>query len=265
MNFIIIIPARFFSTRFPGKLLADIQGKPMIIRVIEQALTSQASKIIVAVDNIRIQQVIESEYSLLKDKVEVCLTKSTHKSGTERLLEVVTLHKFKDKQIIVHLQGDEPLISSFMIHQVVRSIYAVSKKNNIRVATLASPIKYYYEVKDCNIVKVVINMYNNALYFSRSMIPWVKENNYSGEIINSLWLRHIGVYAYRADFLQHYSQWDKSPLEEFENLEQLRVLWIGETIHVSIIHNNTSNIISVDTVESLKYVNKLFLKKQANK
>lgn len=255
MNFTIIIPARFFSLRFPKKLLADIHGKPMIIRVIEKALTTTADKVIIATDHRKIIEIIESEYGCDKNRVEVCLTQSTHQSGMERLSEVVERYKLSDNQYIVHLQADEPLISSYMIHQVVKSLYMSS--HDISVTTLVTPIFSFKEFQDNNVVKVVINVNNDALYFSRSPIPW---NDMSNNIdFSTQLLRHIGIYSYRVNFVRRYMTWVKSPLEKLENLEQLRVLWYGEKIRVSII--NKVLHISVDTSESLKRVNELFLNK----
>lgn len=258
MGFIIIIPARFYSSRFPRKLLADIHGKPMIVRVIEKALMTMADQIIVAVDNMKLKQIIESEYCCSQYAINVCLTKSTHQSGTERLAEVVKNYGFSDSQIIVNLQGDEPLISSYMIHQVVKTLQM--SDTDISVTTLATPIFSEQEAQDSNVVKVIINANNDALYFSRSRIPW--QNIYNNNIINrsiKILLRHVGIYSYRVNFLKRYIQWPRSALEQVEMLEQLRVLWNNERIRVKVI-DNTSNI-SVNTPEELNQVNKLFFKK----
>lgn len=253
MNFITIIPARFFSSRFPGKMLADIQGKPMIIRVIERALATKTIKVIIATDSVSIKQVVECEYSL-NNKVEVCLTRITHQSGTERISEVVRRYQFSKNQIIVQLQGDEPLILPHMIHKLVNALNIT--KNNVSVSTLAMPISSYQEAIDNNVVKVVINIYGIALYFSRSIIPWNKTQNYLDQGVD-LWLRHVGIYSYRVSFLYRYMQWIISPLEKYEMLEQLRVLWHGEKIHVSIIRDVFN--ISVDTPKSLKQVNEFLV------
>lgn len=257
INFIIIIPARFYSSRFPGKLLADIHGKPMIIRVIEKALTTFADNVLIAVDNIKLKKIIELEYPSSQYKVTVCLTKSVHQSGTERIAEVVKKYNFSNDQIIIHLQGDEPLISSRMIHQVVQTLQ--TSPNDISVATLATPIYSKTESKNTNVVKVVININNDAIYFSRAVIPWNNINNYNNNKNYSvrLLLRHIGIYAYRSNFPIRYVNWGKSPLEAIEMLEQLRILWNNEKIRVSII-DNVFNI-SVDTPEALKRVNEVFL------
>lgn len=256
MSFVIVIPARFFSSRFPGKLLADIHGKPVIVRVIERAMTVKPKKIIVATDSIIIKKAVDLEYfrSIYKELIEVCLTQSTHNSGMERLSEVISRYQFPNNQIIVHLQGDEPLVSSFLICKLVQSLY---KMNNIYVSTLATPIRSLQEATDSNIVKVVVNINNDALYFSRSMIPWSNQDN---KLINNnnMLFRHIGIYSYRASFIYRYVKWSRSPLEQLEMLEQLRILWHGETIRVSIIDDIYS--VSVDTPESLKRVNELFLK-----
>lgn len=252
MNFFVVIPARFFSTRFPGKLLADIHGKPMIVRVIEKALESGANKVIVATDSVEIAQVIELEGSA----VEICFTSINHHSGTERLEEVAIRYKFLDHQIVVHLQGDEPLVTPDMICQVTTALIT----SNTNMATLAVPIRTAQDAQNDNIVKVVLDSNHHALYFSRSVIPWynfknVKNNQFY--MTNKLLLRHIGIYAYRTSFLHRYVKWNKSPLEQCEMLEQLRVLWHGEKIYVSLL-DETVNIMSVDTPEALSNVKKIF-------
>lgn len=251
MGFIIIIPARFFSTRFPAKLLADMNGKPMIIRVIEKALTTTANKVIIATDNNIIVNAVESEYGYAHNKIEICLTQSTHRSGTERLFEVVKRYEFSDNQCIVQLQADEPLISSNMIDQVVKSLYLHS--DDVSVTTLATPIQSLEEANDKNIVKVVVNSYNHALYFSRSEIPWC--SSHSDINIKNYLLHHVGIYSYYVNFLYRYIKWSPSLLEQLEMLEQLRVLWYGEKIHVSVI--DTVSNISVNTPKSLQQANKI--------
>lgn len=255
MNFIIIIPARFFSSRFPKKLLANIHGKPMIIRVIEKALATKTKKVIVAIDNVIIKETIESEYKNLKNRIEICSTKTYHKSGIERISEVIEKYRFENNQCIVHLQADEPLISPKMIHQVVHSLYTHDTKNNISVTTLAAPINSIEEAQDTNVVKVVTNVHNHALYFSRSSIPWTNASFYDINCKKFL-LRHIGIYSYRANLTYRYMKWENNFLEKLENLEQLRILWHGEKIYVSVI--NEIDSISVNTLESLQRANKLF-------
>lgn len=250
MNFLVIIPARLDSKRFPKKLLADIHGKPMIVRVMEKALKSGAKKVIVATDSIQIAQAVELE----KSSTEVCLTQFHHRSGIERLEEVAVRYKIEDHQIIVHLQGDEPLITSSMIYQVAHAL----RNSSASMATLATPIHSWQDISNCNIVKVVMNVHNHALYFSRSIIPWCRYQHFKKNKFHMYKVyRHIGIYSYYTNFLHRYVKWEKSPLEIVEMLEQLRVLWQGEKIYVSLI-NDAVNIIGVDTVEMLSRVNKFF-------
>ncbi|MGP1871381.1 MAG: 3-deoxy-manno-octulosonate cytidylyltransferase [Arsenophonus sp.] len=226
--FTVIIPARFASKRLPGKILADIHGKPMIIRVMEKALMSYASRVIVATDHQLVFDIVKEANG------EVYMTNINHKSGTERLSELIEKYKFSNEEIIVNVQGDNPLINPKIINQLVSNFIL----NNASMATLASTINTKDELFNHDIVKVVMDKQNNALYFSRSAIPY-KSNCFSiTEIeIREYFLRHIGIYAYRAGFIRRYIQWPISPLEKIEMLEQLRVLWYGEKIHVSIAVN----------------------------
>ncbi|URJ24884.1 3-deoxy-manno-octulosonate cytidylyltransferase [Candidatus Blochmannia ocreatus (nom. nud.)] len=258
MNFIIVVPVRFFSKRLPGKALASIHGKPMIIRVLENALNSNANTVIVATDSMRIAKVIKSQKF---SNLSVYITKLNHQSGTERIAEIVVHYKIPDDQIIVHLQGDEPLISTDMIHELVNAASLINITDNMMV-TLATPISSYKEACNSDIVKVVIDSKNYALYFSRSMIPWINICNVSKDRDNNMkklsdfLLCHMGVYLYKAKFLHNYVNWDVSPLERLEKLEQLRVLWNQGLIYVSIV--NTEFNVSVNTLESLEQVNILF-------
>ncbi|AKC59942.1 3-deoxy-manno-octulosonate cytidylyltransferase [Blochmannia endosymbiont of Polyrhachis (Hedomyrma) turneri] len=255
MSFVVIIPARFSSSRFPGKPLATIQGKPMIVRVMKIALMSHAEQVIIATDHIGILNIIKKEKTL----AEVILTSTDHQSGTERLEEVVKKYQFSDNQIIINLQCDEPLISSDMLNQVANNLLTM---NDISVSTLAARIVSLEELYNSNVVKVVVNIKNHALYFSRSLIPWCK--NYSlfvneNQYVDNIFLRHIGVYAYRVSFIHRYVNWKITSLEKIESLEQLRILWYGEKIYVSVINNN-GIYINVDTPEELNQVNE-FLEK----
>ncbi|MCR3756101.1 MAG: 3-deoxy-manno-octulosonate cytidylyltransferase [Sodalis sp. Psp] len=243
MSFIVIIPARFSSSRLPGKPLADINGKPMVVRVMERVQTSGAARIIVATDHPDVVDVIGRAGG------EVCLTSPDHQFGTERLAEVIDRYGFHDNQIIVNVQGDEPLIPPQIIRQVADNLAGV----NAGMATLAAPIITPEEAFNPNTVKVVVNVYGYALYFSRATIPWDREGlSRSREQINSSLLRHIGLYAYRADFIRRYVNWQPSPLERIEILEQLRVLWYGERIHVAIASILPGT--GVDTPEELAKV-----------
>ncbi|WP_429011503.1 3-deoxy-manno-octulosonate cytidylyltransferase [Aeromonas veronii] len=224
MSFVVVIPARYASTRLPGKPLADIHGKPMVQHVVEKALQSGADRVIVATDDERVQQALQST------GVEVCMTSPDHQSGTERLAEVCRHYGFAADTIIVNVQGDEPLIPPAIIRQVADNLAAATAP----MATLSVPIKDAEEAFNPNAVKVVIDKDGYALYFSRASIPWDRDRfAKSHEQIGDHYQRHIGIYAYRAGFIQRYVDWAPSVLEQVEALEQLRVLWYGEKIHVA--------------------------------
>ena len=230
MSFVVVIPARYASTRLPGKPLADIHGKPMVQHVVEKALQSGADRVIVATDDERVQQ------ALLSTGVEVCMTSPDHQSGTERLAEVCRHYGFAADTIIVNVQGDEPLIPPAIIRQVADNLAAATAP----MATLSVPIKDAEEAFNPNAVKVVTDKDGYALYFSRASIPWDRDRfaasdriSGSHEQIGDHYQRHIGIYAYRAGFIQRYVDWAPSVLEQVEALEQLRVLWYGEKIHVA--------------------------------
>ncbi|MBN3206635.1 3-deoxy-manno-octulosonate cytidylyltransferase [Pectobacterium brasiliense] len=243
MTFTVIIPARFASSRLPGKPLADINGKPMVVHVMERALESGAQRVIVATDHPDVEAAVQQAGG------EVCLTRADHNSGTERLAEVIERYGFTDDDIIVNVQGDEPLIPSVIIRQVAENL-AASKAG---MATLAVPIETSEEAFNPNAVKVVTDAEGYALYFSRATIPWDRERfAQSKETIGDRFLRHIGIYAYRAGFVRRYVSWAPSQLEQIELLEQLRVLWYGEKIHVAVAKAIPS--VGVDTPEDLARV-----------
>ena len=224
MSFVVVIPARYASTRLPGKPLADIHGKPMVQHVVEKALQSGADRVIVATDDERVRQALQAT------GVEVCMTSPDHQSGTERLAEVCRHYGFAADTIIVNVQGDEPLIPPVIIRQVADNLAAATAP----MATLSVPIKDAEEAFNPNAVKVVTDKDGYALYFSRASIPWDRDRfAQSREQIGSHYQRHIGIYAYRAGFIQRYVDWAPSALEQVEALEQLRVLWYGEKIHVA--------------------------------
>lgn len=224
MSFVVVIPARYASTRLPGKPLADIHGKPMVQHVVEKALQSGADRVIVATDDERVQQALQTT------GVEVCMTSQDHQSGTERLAEVCRHYGFAADTIVVNVQGDEPLIPPAIIRQVADNLAAATAP----MATLSVPIQDAEEAFNPNAVKVVTDKDGYALYFSRASIPWDRDRfAQSREQIGSHYQRHIGIYAYRAGFIQRYVDWAPSALEQVEALEQLRVLWYGEKIHVA--------------------------------
>ncbi|MDF2274920.1 3-deoxy-manno-octulosonate cytidylyltransferase [Aeromonas caviae] len=228
MSFVVVIPARYASTRLPGKPLADIHGKPMVQHVVEKALQSGADRVIVATDDERVQQALAPFAAAAG--FEVCMTSPDHQSGTERLAEVCRHYGFAADTIIVNVQGDEPLIPPVIIRQVADNLAAASAP----MATLSVPIRDAEEAFNPNAVKVVTDREGYALYFSRASIPWDRDRfAQSREQIGDHYQRHIGIYAYRAGFIQRYVDWEPSVLEQVEALEQLRVLWYGEKIHVA--------------------------------
>ncbi len=247
MSFIVIIPARFASSRLPGKPLADINGKPMVIHVMERALESGANRVIVATDHPDVFKAVEAAGG------EVCMTLADHQSGTERLAEVIEKYGFADDEIIVNVQGDEPLVPPVIISQVAENLASCAAG----MATLAVPIETAEEAFNPNAVKVVMDINGYALYFSRATIPWERERfAKSKESVGDTFLRHIGIYAYRAGFVRRYVTWAPSQLENIELLEQLRVLWYGEKIHVAVAKAIPS--VGVDTPEDLKRVREFF-------
>lgn len=243
MSFVAIIPARFASTRLPGKPIVDIHGKPMIVHVMERARESGADRVIVATDHPDVAAAVESAGG------EVCITRADHHSGTERLAEVIEKYQFSDDTIIVNVQGDEPLIPPVIVRQVAENL----ARSQAGMATLAVPVTDAEEAFNPNAVKVVTDKQGYALYFSRATIPWDRERYaQSREEAGDTLLRHIGIYAYRAGFIRRYVTWSACPLEQIELLEQLRVLWYGEKIHVDIAQAAPG--IGVDTPEDLARV-----------
>ncbi|MDB6062815.1 MAG: 3-deoxy-D-manno-octulosonate cytidylyltransferase [Verrucomicrobiaceae bacterium] len=252
MSFIVVIPARLASTRLPNKPLLDIGGKPMIQRVWERAQLSEATRVIIATDDARVAVAVESFGG------EVCMTRATHESGTDRLQEVAALLAFDDAQIIVNVQGDEPLIPPAVINQVARNLAASDRAG---IATLAKRIRRRDEIFNPNIVKVVVDNMMHALYFSRAPIPWDRElfdrdiqtqSNSDDAGVDGEWARHIGIYAYRAEFLHAFVQWPVGRLERLEKLEQLRALENGVAIHVDESLEEIPP--GVDTAEDLEHV-----------
>ncbi|CAG9415880.1 3-deoxy-manno-octulosonate cytidylyltransferase [Providencia alcalifaciens] len=245
--FTVIIPARYASTRLPGKPLADIHGKPMVVRVMEQAIKSGASRVIIATDHPDVAAAVIAAGG------EACMTNPDHQSGTERLAEVIDTYGFSDDEIIVNVQGDEPLIPPEIIRQVAQNL----RGSQANMGTLAVPIHSAQEAFNPNAVKVVMDKDGYALYFSRATIPWDRDQfAKSKETIGDTFLRHIGIYAYRAGFIRRYIAWDASPLEKIEMLEQLRVLWYGEKIHVAVAEKAPGA--GVDTPEDLELVRQEF-------
>ncbi|EOD78330.1 3-deoxy-manno-octulosonate cytidylyltransferase [Grimontia indica] len=246
MKFTVVIPARYASSRLPAKPLVDIGGKPMIQWVYEQAMKSGADKVIIATDD---QRIVDAANAF---GGEVCMTREDHQSGTERLAEVVEKYNLAADEIIVNVQGDEPLIPPSVIRQVAENL----ARSEAPMSTLAINIDHVDEVFNPNAVKVVTDKDGYALYFSRATIPWDRDNfaKAPAEIHHNL-KRHIGIYGYRAGFINTYINWEPSPIEHIECLEQLRVLWYGEKIHVDVAIEAPPA--GVDTPEDLEVVRKL--------
>lgn len=243
MSFVVIIPARYASTRLPGKPLVDINGKPMVVHVLERARESGAERIIVATDHEDVARAVEAVGG------EVCMTRADHQSGTERLAEVVEKCGLADDTIIVNIQGDEPMIPPAIVRQVADNL----AQRDVGMATLAVPIHSAEEAFNPNAVKVVTDAQGYALYFSRATIPWDRDRfAQSRDAIGDTFLRHIGIYGYRAGFIRRYVTWQPSQLEQIEMLEQLRVLWYGEKIHVAVAQTVPGT--GVDTPDDLERV-----------
>lgn len=248
MDFQVVIPARYASSRLPGKPLADIHGKAMVLYVVERAMQSGAQTVVVATDDARVQQAVDAA------GYQAIMTAPDHASGTERLVEVVHMLGWSDDTLIVNVQGDEPLLDPQNIRAAALQL---SDHPDAVMATLAHPITEQAEFMNPNVVKVVCDAHGDALYFSRAPIPWPRDAFAADEPVPSQtpMLRHVGLYAYRAGFLKTYAQLAPSPLESCEMLEQLRVLWHGYRISVAITAEAAAP--GVDTEEDLERVRAL--------
>ena len=238
--FKVVIPARYASTRLPGKPLVDIAGKPMVIRVAEQAAKSQADEVVIATDFEKIVQVAQSY------QVNAVMTRIDHVSGTDRIAETAQAMGWHDDVIVVNVQGDEPLIDPALINEVALTL---AHNHQAVMATACHPIHDEATFLNPNVVKVVIDVHGTALYFSRAPIPYPRDEVYKQAIQAH---RHIGIYAYRVGFLKQYAQLSVTELEKIESLEQLRVLHHGFKIAVSATENAPAS--GVDTQADLDYV-----------
>ncbi|WP_249978760.1 3-deoxy-manno-octulosonate cytidylyltransferase [Vreelandella olivaria] len=250
-GFIAVVPARYGSSRLPGKPLLDIAGEPMVAHVWRRACQSQARQVVVATDDERIRDV------MLPYGAEVVMTRSDHLSGTDRLAEVAEQLALGDEQLVVNVQGDEPLIPPVLIDQVALRL---ADDPEAAIATLAEPISDVETLFNANVVKVVRSLQGRALYFSRAPIPWDREHFKAQPALleTDAWLRHIGIYAYRAGFLSAYRTLAPSSLEQLEQLEQLRALQHGYAIQVALA--STVNPPGVDTAEDLERVRAILTK-----
>lgn len=249
MGFKVVIPARYGSSRLPGKPLLDIVGKPMFAHVHERALRSGAEEVLVATDDARIEAAARALGA------EVVMTSAAHPSGTDRLQEVARLKGWADDVIVVNVQGDEPLIPPAVIDQVAANL---ARAHEADIATLAEPLHDSAQLFNPNVVKLVRDANGHALYFSRAPMPWARDDfarDRSRLPASDLFLRHLGIYAYRVGFLHAYVGWPPAALEQMEALEQLRALYHGVKIHVDVAAVSLPP--GVDTAEDLERVRAL--------
>ena len=247
--FTVIVPARLASTRLPHKPLADIHGLPMVVRVAQRAALSNASQVVVAADSIEIVQACQAH------GVRAMLTQMDHPSGSDRLAQASALLGLEPTDVVVNVQGDEPLINPELINQVAELLV---QRPTASMSTAAHEIHELAEFTNPNVVKVVIDQAQLALYFSRAPIPWWRDGFANGiqTLPQPAPLRHIGIYAYRVGFLQSFPNLPPAPIETGEALEQLRALWHGHKIAVHITHEAPGP--GVDTPEDLERVRALY-------
>ncbi len=271
-DFHVVIPARHASTRLHGKPLLPIAGKPMVIRVAEQAAKSGAQQIWIATDHHAIANVAHEH------GFKACLTRDSHTSGTDRIAEVVEQHSWADDTIVVNVQGDEPLMPPELIHAVAEHLHTHPE---CAIATACHALHDEASLRNPNVVKAVLDLHGNALYFSRAPIPWPRDafrvlpssegrddcpSSLRGEVGRGALpaglpvLRHIGIYAYRASFLRAYGQLAPTAIEQAEALEQLRALYYGYKIGVVIAEQAPPA--GVDTEEDLRTVRELYEKRE---
>lgn len=249
MRFSVLIPARLASTRLPDKPLADIAGLPMIVRVAQRAALSQASQVVVAADAPSIVAACEAH------DVRAVLTRADHPTGSDRLAEACALLGLAGDDLVVNVQGDEPLIDPKLIDECAELL---ARQSDCVMSTAAHPIEHANDFANPNVVKVVLDAQQRALYFSRAPIPWWRDGATPAALppATSAALRHIGLYGYRAGFLRAFPALPPSPLEAIESLEQLRVLWHGHRIAVHV--TATAPGPGVDTPQDLERVRALF-------
>lgn len=250
MDFVVVIPARYASTRLPGKPLLDIAGKPMVVRVAERAKASGAAEVCIATDDERIRRAAQQHGH------EALMTRADHASGTDRLAEVAALRNWADDRIVVNVQGDEPRIAPALIRDVAQIL---ALRPQADMSTACHPIGDAKELFDPNCVKVVLDHAGDALYFSRATIPWARDAFARDRSVvpqGLLIYRHVGIYGYRCAFLRTYPDLSRPAIEQCEALEQLRALWHGHRICVTVTRDAPEA--GVDTPEDLEAVRELF-------
>ena len=260
LEFMAVVPARYASTRLPGKPLADIGGKPMVVCVAEQAARSGASQVIVAADHELVAEAAKAH------GIAVCMTSPDCASGTDRLAQVAQLLAWPDDAVVVNVQGDEPLIEPELIRATALLLH--DKPDSV-MTTVCHPLRDIHEVMNPNVVKLVMDKLGHALYFSRAPIPWARDEwaasvnggqigGEAGDVPRTLPVyRHVGLYAYRVGFLKTYPNLERPALESFESLEQLRALWHGFKISVHVTDRPSPP--GVDTPEDLERVRHLLV------
>lgn len=249
MSFCVLIPARMASSRLPDKPLADIAGLPMVVRVAQRAHLSGASRVVVATDDVRISQACATH------GVEAVLTRADHPSGSDRLAEACDLLGLADHHIVVNVQGDEPLIDTASINAVAQLL---AERDDCSMSTVAHAIDSVEDFRNPNVVKVVLDARNTALYFSRAPIAWWRDGFADGiqALPSPTPLRHVGLYGYRVGFLRQFPKLAQAPIEVTESLEQLRAMWHGHRIAVHVSEHSPGP--GVDTPEDLARVRAVF-------
>ena len=253
IGFRVVIPARLGATRLPGKPLLDVEGKPLVVRVLENARRSAATEVVVATDDGRIVEAVEAAGG------RAIITSPDHPSGTDRLAEVAAKLGWEDDEIVVNLQGDEPMVPGALLADLAGALHARPRAG---IATMATPLRDPALLVDPNVVKVVLDHEGFALYFSRAPIPWLRGTMRSDGAARAElppWmpcLRHLGLYAYRAGTLKRLTSEAPAPCERAESLEQLRALWLAIPIHVTVLEDAPPQ--GVDTEEDLARVRRHF-------
>ncbi len=249
VSFTVLVPARYASSRLQGKPLADLGGKPLVVRVAERARESGALRVVIATDDRRIADAARAH------GVEAIMTRADHATGTDRLAEAASLLALRDEEIVVNVQGDEPLLDPHLMRRVAD---VLTRRADAAIATACHPIARIEEAFNPNVVKVALDARGCALYFSRAPIPWAREAFAAvpPALPDGLPLyRHYGLYAYRVAFLRTFPTLPAAPIEAFEALEQLRALWHGHRIVVEVAHGMPAP--GVDTPEDLERVRRL--------
>ena len=250
MDYVVIIPARMASSRLPDKPLADIAGLPMVVRVAQRAAQSTARRVVVAADDARVVQTCQAH------GIEALLTRQDHVSGSDRLAEACEKLGLPEDALVVNVQGDEPLIPPVLIDEVAR---VLAERPEASMGTAAHAIHDLAEFTNPNVVKVVMDARQMALYFSRAPIPWWRDGQHQDgfkALPSPAPLRHIGIYSYRVGFLRQFPQLPPAPIETLESLEQLRALWHGHRIAVHV--TNAAPGPGVDTPSDLERVRGIF-------